>query len=416
MAGLGGEPGARRPHAPASTSSTWPAAAARSTASRCRRSTSARRRSTWRAIVFETAAARRCRRGHLRARPERADLHVPAADRLRDRVLAGRDRGRLARPGVHPGRPLPVQREEVRRRPGGDDRGDPQGLQRSPSPPATATSTSTPRRWSTCRKPTVDEQQRENYRRAAELTALIRELEPDGVTISVGGEIGEVGKKNSTVEELRRLPRRLPPRARRAGRRARPGISQGQRPDRHEPRRRAAARTAASPRSSSISRCCASSARSLARTASRAPSSTAPRRCPTSCSIASRRSRPPRSTSRPGSRTRSTSTRRSRRSSTSEIEALVLRERGRRAQARPDRRAVRLHDPQEGDRPVQAPAVGPADEGRDPRRAAPQVLVPVHRARRERVAARWSTAYVRPVEVHRPVPDRSRSLPPPVVR
>ena len=51
-------------------------------------------------------------------------------------------------------------------------------------------------------KPTVDEQQRENYVRAAELTALIRTLEADGVTISVGGEIGEVGHKNSTVEEL----------------------------------------------------------------------------------------------------------------------------------------------------------------------------------------------------------------------
>jgi fructose/tagatose bisphosphate aldolase len=51
-------------------------------------------------------------------------------------------------------------------------------------------------------KPTVDEQQRENYRRAAELTALIRSLEPD-VTISVGGEIGEVGKENSNEAELR---------------------------------------------------------------------------------------------------------------------------------------------------------------------------------------------------------------------
>jgi len=51
-------------------------------------------------------------------------------------------------------------------------------------------------------KPTVDEQQRENYLRAAELTALIRSLETD-VTISVGGEIGEVGHKNSTVQELR---------------------------------------------------------------------------------------------------------------------------------------------------------------------------------------------------------------------
>lgn len=52
-------------------------------------------------------------------------------------------------------------------------------------------------------KPTVDEQQRENYTRAAELTALIRTLESDGVTISVGGEIGEVGTQNSTVAELR---------------------------------------------------------------------------------------------------------------------------------------------------------------------------------------------------------------------
>ncbi len=50
---------------------------------------------------------------------------------------------------------------------------------------------------------TLDEQQQENYRRAAELTALIRGLETDGVTVSVGGEIGEVGKKNSTPDELR---------------------------------------------------------------------------------------------------------------------------------------------------------------------------------------------------------------------
>jgi fructose/tagatose bisphosphate aldolase len=52
-------------------------------------------------------------------------------------------------------------------------------------------------------KPNVDEEQRENYRRAAELTALIRSLETDGVTVSVGGEIGEVGTQNSTVPELR---------------------------------------------------------------------------------------------------------------------------------------------------------------------------------------------------------------------
>jgi len=50
--------------------------------------------------------------------------------------------------------------------------------------------------------PSRDEQQHENYVRAAELTALIRSLETDGVTVSVGGEIGEVGKENSNEEEL----------------------------------------------------------------------------------------------------------------------------------------------------------------------------------------------------------------------
>src|SRR3954466_7367400 len=51
-------------------------------------------------------------------------------------------------------------------------------------------------------KPNRDEEQRENYVRAAELTALIRSLETD-VSVSVGGEIGEVGKQNSTADELR---------------------------------------------------------------------------------------------------------------------------------------------------------------------------------------------------------------------
>jgi fructose/tagatose bisphosphate aldolase len=51
-------------------------------------------------------------------------------------------------------------------------------------------------------QPTVPEQQRLNYERCAELTAYIRRHEPDGVTVSVGGEIGEVGGKNSTVEDL----------------------------------------------------------------------------------------------------------------------------------------------------------------------------------------------------------------------
>jgi fructose/tagatose bisphosphate aldolase len=51
-------------------------------------------------------------------------------------------------------------------------------------------------------QPTLEEQQRANYERAAEITAFIRGQEPEGVTVSVGAEIGEVGMKNSTVEEL----------------------------------------------------------------------------------------------------------------------------------------------------------------------------------------------------------------------
>jgi fructose/tagatose bisphosphate aldolase len=52
-------------------------------------------------------------------------------------------------------------------------------------------------------RPNLDEEQRENYMRAAELTALIRSLQTDDVTVSVGGEIGEVGKQNSTPDELK---------------------------------------------------------------------------------------------------------------------------------------------------------------------------------------------------------------------
>jgi fructose-bisphosphate aldolase class II len=48
----------------------------------------------------------------------------------------------------------------------------------------------------------LDEQQLHNYLRSAELTQFVRDLEPEGVTVSLGGEIGEVGEKNSTPEEL----------------------------------------------------------------------------------------------------------------------------------------------------------------------------------------------------------------------
>ncbi len=52
-------------------------------------------------------------------------------------------------------------------------------------------------------QPSVAEQQAVNARNTVELTRLIRELQPPGVIVGVGGEIGEVGKANSTEEELR---------------------------------------------------------------------------------------------------------------------------------------------------------------------------------------------------------------------
>lgn len=48
----------------------------------------------------------------------------------------------------------------------------------------------------------LDEQQRLNYETCVELTRAVRAEEPEGVTISIGGEIGEVGTENSTPEEL----------------------------------------------------------------------------------------------------------------------------------------------------------------------------------------------------------------------
>lgn len=46
------------------------------------------------------------------------------------------------------------------------------------------------------------DQQYHNFVRSAEITKFVRDLEPEGVTVSLGGEIGEVGEKNSTTEEL----------------------------------------------------------------------------------------------------------------------------------------------------------------------------------------------------------------------
>jgi fructose/tagatose bisphosphate aldolase len=52
-------------------------------------------------------------------------------------------------------------------------------------------------------KTSLAEQQRLNYEVGIDILREVRTAEPKGVTISVGGEIGEVGTENSTVEELR---------------------------------------------------------------------------------------------------------------------------------------------------------------------------------------------------------------------
>ncbi len=51
-------------------------------------------------------------------------------------------------------------------------------------------------------RPNLKEQQRLNFEVCAKLTQFIRRIQPKGVTISVGGEIGEIGHQNSTPEDL----------------------------------------------------------------------------------------------------------------------------------------------------------------------------------------------------------------------
>jgi len=51
-------------------------------------------------------------------------------------------------------------------------------------------------------RPTLTEQQRDNFEICADMSKFIRSIQPKDIEISIGGEIGEVGHKNSTVEEL----------------------------------------------------------------------------------------------------------------------------------------------------------------------------------------------------------------------
>jgi fructose/tagatose bisphosphate aldolase len=52
-------------------------------------------------------------------------------------------------------------------------------------------------------KASLDEQQRLNYEYCALFSDYIRQRQPNGVNVSLGGEIGEVGHKNSDIHELR---------------------------------------------------------------------------------------------------------------------------------------------------------------------------------------------------------------------
>jgi fructose/tagatose bisphosphate aldolase len=49
----------------------------------------------------------------------------------------------------------------------------------------------------------LKEQQKYNFELTALLTSYIRSLEPKGITVSIGGEVGEIGGKNSTPEDLK---------------------------------------------------------------------------------------------------------------------------------------------------------------------------------------------------------------------
>jgi fructose/tagatose bisphosphate aldolase len=50
--------------------------------------------------------------------------------------------------------------------------------------------------------PTKDEQQKDNFEMTALLTKFIRSMQPAGITVAVGGEIGHIGDTNSDVEDF----------------------------------------------------------------------------------------------------------------------------------------------------------------------------------------------------------------------
>ena len=211
-------------------------------------------------------------------------------------------------------------------------------------------------------KATVDEQQHENYVRAAELTALIRSLETrrghdQRRRRDRRGRQGELERGRA-----RRLPRRLPGASSSGARRA-PSASARSASRRGRPTAASRCPTAPWPRSSWTSTSSAASARSPERYglagAVQHGASTLPddlfHRFPAvetaeihlATGFQNALYEHP---AFPAELHR-------------EIEAWVFENAQDERKPGPDRPAVRLHDPQEGDRAVQARAVGPGDQG-----------------------------------------------------
>ena len=359
LARLGGEPGSWAPAPRASTSCTGARPRRGLAASPSRRSTSAPRPSTWRATFYETAA--RADVGAVifeLARSEQTYTYQRPMDYATS-VLAGAIaagwRGPVFIQGDHYqfnakkyAADPEAMTEEIRRacRLAIDA-----GYRNIDIDSSTLVDLSKP----TARRAAARELPcaRPSSRRSSAT------LETDGVTISVGGEIGEVGKKNSTVEELRAYLDGYTARARASCAPGRDGPLEGERPDRHQPRRRAAAgrrRGRGQPRLRGAPR--ARRGRPLA-TGWPARSSTARRTLPDELfhhfpavetaeihlatgfqnALYEHPAFPA-----DAAATRSTS--------------WLRRQRRRRAQGRPDRGAVPVHDAQEGDRAVQARSCG----------------------------------------------------------
>ena len=255
----------RRAARPRSTSSTWRAAAARCRASPCRRSTSA-------ALAYDTARAlfraaqqpRRAARSSARSRAPRSATPTSARPSTRSwcwrrrcaRAGAARCSSRATTSRSTPRSTPPIPRASSGRCGDLTAEAIAAGFYNIDVDTSTLVDLSQPTatRRSSASTASV----------CAEITAFIRAREPEGVTVSVGGEIGEVGGKNSTPEELHAFMDGLPAAL---GQRA-PGARRHQQdldPDRHQPRRRAAARRLDRPGQDRLRRRCERCSRDRAR-------------------------------------------------------------------------------------------------------------------------------------------------------